>query len=149
MVSEFFRALPVSIRILRVSPAPTKGHRPLETMTLVLCLLATPVQAGEGFGLIFVYRTDCAASRAFSRSVKAVADHYGTAVLPVSQDNARFAEWPDTIPDVGQSETLNITRVPFLALFDPASGAIAPITNRYLPPAQLEQRIAQTLEQFP
>ncbi len=139
MVSEFFRALPV----------PNKGHGPLYPVTLVLCLLATPVQAGEDFGLIFVYRTDCAASRAFSQVVKAVADHYGTAVLPVSQDNARFAEWPNTIADNGQSQNLNITRVPFLAVFYPASGAIAPITNRYLPPAQLEQRIAQTLEQLP
>ncbi len=139
MISRFIRALPV----------PAKGRGPLYPITLVLCLLVTPVQANENFGLIFVYRTDCAASRAFSLSLKAVADHYGTAVLPVSQDNGRFAEWPGTIPDNGQSQNLNITRVPFLALFDKTSGAIAPITNRYLPPAQLEQRIAQTLKALP
>jgi len=139
MVNKFFRALPV----------PAKGLSPLYPMTLMLCLFVTPVKAGDEFGLIFVYRTDCAASRAFSRSLKAVADHYGTAVLPVSQDNARFVEWPNTIPDMGQSQNLNITRVPFLALYDQTSGAIAPITNRYLPPAKLEQRIAQTLEQLP
>ncbi len=136
-------------KLLRALPVPNKGRGPLYPVTLVLLLLATPVQAGEQFGLIFVYRTDCAASRAFSLSLKAVADHYGTAVLPVSQDNAQFAEWPGTIPDNGQSKNLNITRVPFLALYDQTSGAIAPITNRYLPPAQLEQRIAKTLKALP
>jgi len=136
-------------KFLRAFPTPTKGRGPLYPVTLVLCLLVTPVQAGEQFGLIFVYRTDCAASRAFSRSVKAVADHYGTTVLPVTQNSSRFAEWPGTIPDNGQSQNLNISRVPFLALYDPTSGAIAPITNRYLPPAQLEQRIAKTLKALP
>ncbi len=136
-------------RFLRALPTPTKGRGPLYPMTLVLCLLATPVQASDEFGLIFVYRTDCAASRAFSYSVKAVADRYAMAVLPVSQNNAHFEEWPNTIPDNGQSQALRITRVPFLALFDKTSGAIAPITNRYLPPAQLEQRIAQTLKVLP
>ncbi len=136
-------------RLFRALPVPTKGRGPLYPISLVLCLLVTPVQASEDFGLIFVYRTDCAASRAFSLSLKAVADHYGVAVLPVSQDDARLKEWPNTIPDNGQSKNLNIIRVPFLALFDKASGAIALITNRYLPPAQLEQRIAKTLEQLP
>ncbi|MBL4614416.1 MAG: conjugal transfer protein TraF [Magnetovibrio sp.] len=143
MMDRFLRALP------SLSPWPTKGHWPLETVTLILCLLVTPVQAGERFGLIFVYRTDCAASRAFSYALKAVADQYGTAVLPVSQDSARFKEWPNTIPDNGQSQNLNITRVPFLALYDEKTGALAPITSRYLPPAQLEQRIAQTLKVLP
>jgi len=136
-------------RFIRALPVPAKGRGPLYPVTLVLCLLVTPVQAGEDFGLIFVYRTDCAASRAFSQSLKAVADHYAVAVLPVSQDDARLKEWPNTIPDNGQSQALQISRVPFLALYDQNSGAIAPITNRYLPPAQLEQRIAQTLEQLP
>ncbi len=143
MVINLFRALHSS------ASWPAKGLGPLYPISLVLCLMATPTQAGERFGLIFIYRTDCAASRAFSRSLKAVANHYGIAVLPVSQNNTRLAEWPDTIPDKGQSQNLRVTRVPFLALFDSTSGAIAPITNRYLPPAQLEQRIAKTLEQQP
>ncbi len=115
----------------------------------VLCLIVTPVNADEQYGLIFVYRTDCQASRAFSKSVKTIQDHYGIAVLPVSQNNARFEQWPNTIPDQGQSIKLNITRVPFLAVYDKKTGALAPITNRYLPPAKLEQRIANTLETLP
>lgn len=130
-------------------PIPTKGLGPLETMTLILCLLAMPVQASEQLGLIFVYRSDCAASRAFSASLKAVADQYRMAVLPVSLDDRRLAEWPGTIQDRGQAQTLGIERVPFLALFDQTTGALAPITSRYLPPAHLERRIAATLEQLP
>lgn len=130
-------------------PIPTKGLGPLETMTLILCLLAMPVQASEQLGLIFVYRSDCAASRAFSSSLKAVTDHYHMAVLPVSLDDRRFTEWPGTIQDRGQAQTLGIERVPFLALFDQTTGALAPITSRYLPPAHLERRIAATLEQLP
>ncbi len=119
-----------------------------KALALALSLLATPVQAGEPFGLIFVYRTDCPASRAFSRSLKSVADHYGMTVLPVSQDDARFMEWPGTIADNGQSLSLGITRVPFLALYDPGAGTLQPVSSRYLPPAQLERRIAATLEQL-
>jgi hypothetical protein len=113
---------------------------------LALYLLATPAQANDRLGLIFVYRSDCAASRAFSASLKAVTDHYRMAVLPVSLDDRRFAEWPGTIHDHGQAQTLGIDRVPFLALFDQTTGALAPITSRYLPPTHLEQRIFQTLE---
>ncbi|PIW27238.1 MAG: hypothetical protein COW30_11005 [Rhodospirillales bacterium CG15_BIG_FIL_POST_REV_8_21_14_020_66_15] len=127
-------------------PIPTKGLGPLETMTLILCLLAMPVQASEQLGLIFVYRSDCAASRAFSASLKAVTDHYHMAVLPVSLDDRRFTEWPGTVRNHGQAQALGIERVPFLALFDQTTGALAPIASRYLPPAHLEQRIAQTLE---
>jgi len=115
-------------------------------MTFALCLLATPVQASEQIGLIFVYRSDCAASRAFSSSLKAVTDQYRMVVLPVSLDDRRFSEWPGTIQDHGQAQALGIERVPFLAIFDQTTGALAPITSRYLPPAHLEQRIAQTLE---
>ncbi|MBF0248437.1 MAG: conjugal transfer protein TraF [Alphaproteobacteria bacterium] len=115
-------------------------------ISLMLCLLATPVQASEQLGLIFVYRSDCAASRAFSSSLKAVADQYRMDVLPVSLDDRRFAEWPGTIQDHGQAQTLGIERVPFLALFDQTTGALAPITSRYLPPAHLERRIAAAIE---
>ncbi|MCP4547089.1 MAG: conjugal transfer protein TraF, partial [bacterium] len=120
----------------------------LMAVALLLCLSGSPALADESFGLIFVYRTDCPASRAFSRSLKAVADRYGTAVLPVSQNNARLEEWPGTIPDNGQSLSLGITRVPFLALYDRGSGTLEPVSSRYLPPAQLERRIAATLEQI-
>ena len=127
-------------------PIPTKGLRPLETVCLALCLLATPAKASEQIGLIFVYRSDCAASRAFSTSLKTVTDHYRMTVLPVSLDERRFAEWPGTVRDRGQAQTLGIDRVPFLALFDQNTGALAPITSRYLPPVHLERRIAATLE---
>jgi len=133
-------------RFLRALPAPAKGLGPLYPISLMLCLLATPVQASEQLGLIFVYRSDCAASRAFSSSLKVVTDHYRMAVLPVSLDDRRLAEWPGTIQDRGQAQTLGIERVPFLALFDQTTGALALIASRYLPPAHLEQRIAQTLE---
>lgn len=126
-----------------------KGLRPLETVTLVLCLFVTPARADDRYGLIFVYRTDCPASRAFSYSLKAVAEHYTMAVLAVSQDTARFEEWPQTRPDAGQSARLNITRVPYLALFDQKFGRLAPVTVRYLTPAQLEQRLANILETLP
>ncbi|WP_210431982.1 conjugal transfer protein TraF [Iodidimonas gelatinilytica] len=115
-------------------------------ISLMLCLLAVPAQASEQVGLIFVYRSDCAASRAFSTSLKAVTDHYRLAVLPVTLDDRRFAEWPGTVRDHGQAQTLGIERVPFLALFDPTTGALAPITSRYLPPAHLERRIAAAIE---
>jgi|GEM_PF-2910908 len=136
-------------RFLRALPAPAKGQSPLYPISLALCLLASPAQASEQFGLIFVYRIDCAASRAFSTSLKTVTDHYRMTVLPVSLDEHRFTEWPGTVRDRGQAQALGIDRVPFLALFDQTTGALAPITSRYLPPARLEQRIAATLETLP
>ncbi|NKB55056.1 MAG: hypothetical protein GKS00_01860 [Alphaproteobacteria bacterium] len=137
------------IRILRALPAPTKGLGPLGTICLALCLMAAPVRAEDGYGLIFVYRTDCAASGALSRSLKAVADRYAMAVLPVSLDGARFAEWPGTIPDRGQAHGLGIARVPFLALYDARTATLTPIAAGHLPPAQLEARIAATLKASP
>lgn len=113
---------------------------------LLAGLIATPAEATDPFGLIFVYATDCRASQRFSLSVKTVADHYAISVLPVSVNNARFGEWPDTVPDTGQIQALDISRVPYLALYDNRSGALIPITSRYLPAAQLEQLIAETLE---
>ncbi len=106
-------------------------------ITLLITLLlfiAFPAKAGEDrYGLVFVYRADCPASRAFSLSLKAVSDRLGLTVLPVSMDGLRFEEWPGTIRDGGQAAKLRITRVPFLAVYDMASRSLRPITLAHLP----------------
>jgi len=121
----------------------------IKMLILLLCLLNLPAHASDRFGLIFIYHTDCTASQAFSHSIKAVTDHYKMDVLPISQNHMRFEEWPQTIPDQGQSKHLNITRVPYLALFDAQNQSIQPITNTYMSAFHLEQHIATLLEQTP
>jgi len=121
----------------------------IRLLPLLLFFVSLSANASDRYGLIFIYHTDCTVSRTFSRSLKAVTDHYKMGVLPVSQNNARFEEWPQTIPDQGQSKRLNITHVPFLALFDTHNKSILPITSTYMSAFHLEQRIGTLLEQLP
>ena len=78
-------------------------------------------QFAKSYGLFLFYRGTCPHCQHFAPILKMFSDHYGFQLEPVTLDGIVLPEFPNSLPDNGQAQRLNVTEVPMLFAVNPAT----------------------------
>ena len=105
-------------------------------------------QLSREYGLFFFYRGNDALDSQLAGVVSQFAQQYGIALVPVSMDGARSPSLPNTRPDSGQAQAMNITTLPALYLVKPGAEYYQPLAYGFMTQDALAKRFLSVATDF-
>jgi len=105
-------------------------------------------QLSREYGLFFFYRGNDALDSQLASVVSQFSEQYGIALVPVSMDGARSPSLPNTRPDSGQAQAMNITTLPALYLVKPGAEHYQPLAYGFMTQDALAKRFLSVATDF-
>lgn len=105
-------------------------------------------QLSREYGLFFFYRGNDALDSQLAGVVSQFAQQYGIALVPVSMDGARSPSLPNTRPNSGQAQAMNITTLPALYLVKPGAEHYQPLAYGFMTQDALAKRFLSVATDF-
>ncbi len=95
------------------------------------------------YGIFYIYRSDCMFCRGYTPILKSFAQAHNITVKAIAQDGIIIPQWPDSLINRGQINTLGLDNypVPATLLFDNKTKNITPIGFGLLSEQELKERI--------
>ena len=98
-------------------------------------------------GLFFIFKESCPYCHAFAPVVKEFAQEYGFEVKAISRDGAKLKEFPDTVPDNGIIQKINVKGIyPSLFLAHPPTSHVIPVAWGMTTPVQLLENFSTIIK---
>ena len=92
-------------------------------------------------GLFFFYRSACPYCQRFAPILKAFAERHHLTVIPITTDGISLPEFPNSLPDNGQSIKFNVQVEPAVFAVNPYTQKAYPIAYGLVSEEELSQRI--------
>lgn len=103
---------------------------------------------GQRYGLFLFYRGGNAIDNEMAKTVAAFSQQYGLSLIPVSMDGTRSPDLPQTRPDSGQAQHMQVTQFPALFLVAPDAQRYQPLAYGFMTRDDLARRFLDVATGF-
>lgn len=99
-------------------------------------------------GMFFFYSSTCPYCQKFAPIIKAFAQKYDIALVPITIDGISLPEFPNSRSDLGQAKKFKVNSFPALFAVNPYSDKALPISYGFISESDLRQRILDLATDF-
>ncbi|GAB6071494.1 hypothetical protein JCM30760_25920 [Thiomicrorhabdus hydrogeniphila] len=95
----------------------------------------------EGYGIFFFYKNDCQYCHQMKYPLRLLAQSTKMDVMSIAVDGNISDQFPNSVADNGQAESLGVTQTPTIMLVNTKTKDIQPISTGWVSLQELEKRI--------